>query len=108
MCVFYRGPHAMQARAELLNVDWLLEKLEPVYDHYVWPTTHEQAMGVQSMDAFLCMSIACHALQLKGRLTQAGRMHAGHRRVLRVFLESEEPSDLVLSFLVSSFGPSSH
>ena len=41
-----------------------------------------------------------------GRLSQAGRMHAAQRRILRQFLESEEAvlNSLQLAYCVSSFG----
>ena len=28
-----------------MDVDAILDKLAPVYDHYVWPTTHEECMA---------------------------------------------------------------
>ena len=49
-----------------MDVDAILDKLAPVYDHYVWPTTHEECMAQGSMDVIMSSSIAAHVLQLRG------------------------------------------
>ena len=49
-----------------MDVDALLAKLAPVYEHYVWPTSHEECMALASLDSIMCNSVAAWVLQLRG------------------------------------------